>query len=66
MTKTFNIVFMGTPAFAVPALSALYDSHHLVIQVVTQPDRPKGRGRALTPPAGKSRRPGLRHPSRSA
>ena len=50
MTKTFNIVFMGTPAFAVPTLSALYDSHHSVLQVVTQPDRPKGRGRTLTPP----------------
>jgi methionyl-tRNA formyltransferase len=50
MTKTFKIVFMGTPAFAVPTLSALNDSRHSVLQVVTQPDRPKGRGRNVTAP----------------
>ena len=41
---------MGTPDFAVPSLRALHDSGHEVLAVVTQPDRPKGRGRKLTPP----------------
>ena len=39
---------MGTPIFAVPVLEALEDAHH-VVGVVTQPDRPAGRGRRLTP-----------------
>ncbi|MFQ5481695.1 MAG: methionyl-tRNA formyltransferase [Nitrospinaceae bacterium] len=43
-------VFMGTPAFALPTLQKLHQSAHTVLAVVTQPDRPKGRGRALTPP----------------
>lgn len=41
---------MGTPEFAVPSLQALLDSNENVVAVVTQPDRPKGRGRKLTPP----------------
>jgi len=41
---------MGTPEFAVPALRALDASRHEVAAVVTRPDRPKGRGRKLTPP----------------
>ena len=41
---------MGTPDFSVPPLRALHDSGHMVVAVVTQPDRPKGRGRKLTPP----------------
>lgn len=41
---------MGTPDFAVPALQALHASSFSVDLVVTQPDRPKGRGRRLTPP----------------
>lgn len=42
---------MGTPDFAVPSLQAIIDSpNHQVIGVVTQPDRPKGRGNKLTPP----------------
>ncbi|MBU7006614.1 methionyl-tRNA formyltransferase [Phosphitispora fastidiosa] len=45
-----RIVFMGTPDFAVPCLKALKDSGHEIITVVTQPDRPKGRGHRLTPP----------------
>lgn len=45
-----RIVFMGTPAFAVPSLDALIQSKHTVIGIVTQPDRPKGRGQALVPP----------------
>ena len=41
-----KIVFMGTPDFAVPTLEALYQSRHEVAAVVTQPDKPKGRGKA--------------------
>ena len=48
--KSFRIIFMGTPEFAVPTLKALHASHHEVVAVLTQPDRPKGRGRKLTPP----------------
>ena len=40
---------MGTPDFAVPALRALHDSPFDLLQVVSQPDRPKGRGRKLAP-----------------
>ncbi len=42
-----RIVFMGTPDFSVPTLESLLDSRHQVIAVVTQPDKPKGRGRAV-------------------
>lgn len=45
-----RIVFMGTPDFAVPSLEALLRSPHELVGVVTQPDRPKGRGQALTAP----------------
>ncbi len=45
-----NIVFMGTPKFSLPTLQKLYESDHDVLLVVTQPDRPKGRGRESTPP----------------
>jgi len=41
---------MGTPEFAAPALKALYKSNQNVALVVTQPDRPKGRGRKVIPP----------------
>lgn len=44
-----RVVFMGTPAFAVPSLEALNTSDHRVVGVVTQPDRPKGRGQAVVP-----------------
>jgi methionyl-tRNA formyltransferase len=47
------IVFMGTPEFAVPVLRLLVDGGHEVVAVVTQPDRPAGRGRALESPAVK-------------
>jgi methionyl-tRNA formyltransferase len=40
-----NVVFMGTSAFAVPSLERLIASRHGVLAVVTQPDRPQGRGR---------------------
>ncbi len=42
-----RVVFMGTPAFAVPSLEALANSDHEVVGVVTQPDRPKGRGQVV-------------------
>jgi methionyl-tRNA formyltransferase len=42
-----RVAFAGTPAFAVPALHALSANHH-VVGVLTQPDRPAGRGRAVT------------------
>ncbi|MBI4545946.1 MAG: methionyl-tRNA formyltransferase [Gemmatimonadetes bacterium] len=45
-----RILFWGTPEFALPALRALLDEQHDVVGVVTQPDRPAGRGRMLQPP----------------
>jgi methionyl-tRNA formyltransferase len=42
-----NVVFMGTSAFAVPSLESLLASPHAVLAVVTQPDRPQGRGQRL-------------------
>jgi methionyl-tRNA formyltransferase len=42
-----NLVFAGTPEFAVPALRALLDAGHAVRAIYTQPDRPAGRGRKL-------------------
>jgi len=42
-----KIIFMGTPEFAVPALSALIESEHKVAAVYTQPPRPAGRGQKL-------------------
>jgi methionyl-tRNA formyltransferase len=50
MSRSFKIIFMGTPEYAVPTLSALAASHHKVSLVVTQPDRPRGRGQIVTPP----------------
>jgi methionyl-tRNA formyltransferase len=50
MTNPFKVVFMGTPDFAVPALAAIKEYGCNVPLVVTQPDKPKGRGRKLTPP----------------
>ena len=44
-----RLVFMGTPDFAVASLEALLRSDDSVVGVVTQPDRPKGRGQILTP-----------------
>ncbi len=43
-----NIVFAGTPEFALPTLNALLASEHQLCAVYTQPDRPAGRGRKLT------------------
>jgi methionyl-tRNA formyltransferase len=50
-----RIVFAGTPEFALPTLSALADSRHRLIGVLTQPDRPAGRGRAPRPSPVKAR-----------
>ncbi|MCS6770469.1 MAG: methionyl-tRNA formyltransferase [Kiritimatiellae bacterium] len=44
-----RILFMGSDAFAVPAIEALARSPHLVLACVTQPDRPQGRGRKVKP-----------------
>ena len=49
MTKP-KIVFMGTPEFAVPSLDVLIRDDYPIVAVVTQPDRPKGRGRIPAPP----------------
>jgi methionyl-tRNA formyltransferase len=53
-----RIVFFGSPDFAVPSL-ALVAQHHDVVAVVTQPDRPAGRGAKLQPPAVKVLATGL-------
>ena len=45
-----RLVFLGTPAFAVPTLERLVERGHQVLAAVTQPDRPKGRGQTLAPP----------------
>lgn len=52
MSRKLRVLFMGSPDFAVPSLRALA-SRHEVVAVVTQPDRPQGRGRKLAPPAVK-------------
>jgi len=44
-----RIVFMGTPAFSVPALDALVDAGHKIAAAYTQPPRPAGRGQELRP-----------------
>lgn len=49
MTAPLRILFAGTPDFSVPPLRALLNSPHQVVGVYTQPDRPAGRGRKLTP-----------------
>jgi len=45
-----RVIFMGSPAFAIPSLSRLVADGHAVALVVTQPDRPAGRGQQLRPP----------------
>ena len=46
----WRIIFMGTPDFACPTLQKLIERGEKLVAVVTQPDRPKGRGQKLTPP----------------
>lgn len=57
-----NVVFMGTSAFAVPALERLIASRHDVGAVVTQPDRPRGRGQRVAAPPVKALASGRRMP----
>ncbi|MBC7363937.1 MAG: hypothetical protein H5U07_05260 [Candidatus Aminicenantes bacterium] len=45
-----KVVFFGSPASALPSLNALLKAGHEVRLVVTQPDKPAGRGKKLTPP----------------
>ncbi|MFH7319160.1 methionyl-tRNA formyltransferase [Desulfurivibrio sp. D14AmB] len=45
-----RIIYLGTPEFAVPPLTALLEHGEEVVAVITQPDRPKGRGKKLSPP----------------
>ncbi|RLT99249.1 methionyl-tRNA formyltransferase [Ketobacter sp.] len=49
MSEPLNIVFAGTPDFAATVLQSILGSRHRVIACYTQPDRPAGRGRKLTP-----------------
>ena len=42
-----KIIFMGTPDFAAESLKAIYEAGHEILSVVTNPDRPKGRGMKL-------------------
>lgn len=54
MTKSLRVIFAGTPDFAAKHLHALLASQHEVVAVYTQPDRPAGRGKKLTPSAVKT------------
>lgn len=53
MQQPHNIVFFGTPQFAVPSLQALIDADEPINLVVCQPDKPKGRGHKMSMPAVK-------------
>ena len=43
-----NVIFMGTPDFAVPILDAIVAAGHRIVLVVTQPDKARGRGKKVT------------------
>jgi len=47
--RPWRVIFLGTPAFAAPTLKALLDAGEDVIAVITQPDKPRGRGRKVSP-----------------
>ncbi|MGB0732133.1 MAG: methionyl-tRNA formyltransferase [Pontibacterium sp.] len=49
MSDSLRIIFAGTPDFAASSLAALIGTEHNIVAVYTQPDRPAGRGRKLTP-----------------
>ncbi|MHB8066871.1 MAG: methionyl-tRNA formyltransferase [Desulfobaccales bacterium] len=49
VTKPWRLIFMGTPAFALPSLEALLAAGEEVAAVVTQPDKPRGRGQKVSP-----------------
>lgn len=53
MARAERIIFMGTPDFAVPSLEALIEAGHEIVLVVTQPDKPGGRGLSSRPSAVK-------------
>ena len=55
MSQSFNLVFCGTPRFAVPSLEKLAEAGFRIQLVVTQPDKPRGRGMELTPSPVKQR-----------
>jgi len=55
MVAPLRVAFFGTPAFAVPSLDALLSSRHTVVGVVTQPDRPRGRGQKTSDAPVKAR-----------
>jgi methionyl-tRNA formyltransferase len=48
-SEKIKLVFLGTPEFAVPSLEALVAAGYPIVTVITQPDRPKGRGRNMLP-----------------
>lgn len=50
MHNITRVVFMGTPEFSVPCLKLLLEEKYEVVAVITQPDKPKGRGKKLCPP----------------
>ena len=56
--RPLRIVFFGTPSFAMPSLEALLKSRHEVVGVVTQQDRPRGRGQKTSEPPVKTRAQG--------
>jgi len=62
MKKPINVVFMGTPDFAVPSLKALHDYGCRVSLVVTREDQPKGRGRKIIAPPVKDAAAALGYP----
>ncbi len=53
MVKPLRVIMLGTPAFAVPTLEAILASRHEVVGLVCQPDKPRGRGQKVFPPATK-------------
>src|SRR5436190_8178435 len=54
VTSSLRVVMFGTPGFALPTLRAFNHSRHLVVAVVSQPDRPRGRGHKIAPSAIKA------------
>jgi len=54
-----DLIFLGTPSFAVPTLEKILEAGHKVLTVITQPDRPKGRGQSLA--ASPVKESALRH-----
>jgi methionyl-tRNA formyltransferase len=67
MTAPLRLIFMGTPAVAVPVLAALLAAGHDIAAVYTQPPRPAGRGKTLRPSPvqefAQARGLGVRHPA---